>query len=930
MITVVLAIVGAILGAGMADEEGMVFGLFIGLALGLVSTLKARVFKLERELAKISKFLHNQSVQSKQANAQSEPVPQPEPKQTITPQPTVSPQAAPAVKKEALAAREVKQDKTTLEPINLDFGADSVQQQAKPQPQPKKPARPIEPDFAEKIFFKVRDFFTTGNVVVKVGAIVLFFGVAFLLKYAAERMVFPIELRLASVIAVGIVMLVIGWRLRDKKREYALILQGAALGILYLTLFSIAKIYQLLPMSLTLLIMLGLVVLTGVLAVKQDAKSLAIFGSVGGFLAPILMSTGSGSHIMLFSYYTLLNLGIFGIAWFKSWRILNLVGFVFTFVISGLWGYKAYQPEFFISTEAFLILFYLLFLSISILFAFKQPPKLKGYVDGSLIFGLPLIAFALQSELVRGFEYGQSYTAAAMGALYLLLSRLLWRLNNGRFKLLAESFLALGITFGSLAIPLYLDGRWTAAVWALEGAALVWIGLKQAHFIPRAFGLILTVGAGFSFLESLHGHLADSLPVINSTYLGMVLLSVAALFIGYLYEKAKTSAYDFEYKISKWFIIAGLAFWFMAGLIEIDHFASSNYEWKLSLIFLAISTFIQAVISYKLKWEDISLSAILLMPAIVFITLGTLVDDVFSNEAINPLNYLGFIAWPLALFVHILVLSRHDKKWPKSLLSVWHAAGVWVTAFIALWVVVDVVDGLMPSNVTWLASSSGLILALTALVLLYIGKKVTWPIGRYPNTYYIVGLAPVMLILVLWQFASNTEAGTPVFFNYLPVINPLDITQAIVLGVLVYWLSFISKLEGSPIKIPAKVLAVIAGAMSFMWINIVIARTVHAFASVTYTQKAIMGSGIFQMSTSIVWSVLAIILMVAALKKSSRMFWFAGAGLLALVVLKLFFIDLAESGSISRIVSFLVVGGLMLLVGYFSPLPPKKEQGSSG
>ncbi|PCJ30194.1 MAG: hypothetical protein COA90_10015 [Gammaproteobacteria bacterium] len=118
--------------------------------------------------------------------------------------------------------------------------------------------------------------------------------------------------------------------------------------------------------------------------------------------------------------------------------------------------------------------------------------------------------------------------------------------------------------------------------------------------------------------------------------------------------------------------------------------------------------------------------------------------------------------------------------------------------------------------------------------------------------------------------------------------------------------------------------------MSFMWINIVIARTVHAFASVTYTQKAIMGSGIFQMSTSIVWSVLAIILMVAALKKSSRMFWFAGAGLLALVVLKLFFIDLAESGSISRIVSFLVVGGLMLLVGYFSPLPPKKEQGSSG
>ena len=52
----------------------------------------------------------------------------------------------------------------------------------------------------------------------------------------------------------------------------------------------------------------------------------------------------------------------------------------------------------------------------------------------------------------------------------------------------------------------------------------------------------------------------------------------------------------------------------------------------------------------------------------------------------------------------------------------------------------------------------------------------------------------------------------------------------------------------------------------------------------------------------------------------------AGAGLLALTVLKLFFIDLSGTGAIGRIVSFLVVGLLMLLIGFFAPLPPSAKE----
>jgi uncharacterized membrane protein len=59
-------------------------------------------------------------------------------------------------------------------------------------------------------------------------------------------------------------------------------------------------------------------------------------------------------------------------------------------------------------------------------------------------------------------------------------------------------------------------------------------------------------------------------------------------------------------------------------------------------------------------------------------------------------------------------------------------------------------------------------------------------------------------------------------------------------------------------------------------------------------------------------------------RRARRRPWLAGAGLLAVVVVKLFLVDLDGSGTVARIVSFLGVGLLMLVMGYFCPLPPKE------
>jgi uncharacterized membrane protein len=85
-----------------------------------------------------------------------------------------------------------------------------------------------------------------------------------------------------------------------------------------------------------------------------------------------------------------------------------------------------------------------------------------------------------------------------------------------------------------------------------------------------------------------------------------------------------------------------------------------------------------------------------------------------------------------------------------------------------------------------------------------------------------------------------------------------------------------------------------------------------------------------QSTLSIYWAILGLSGMVIGTKRSRRSIWMMGAGLMVIVVLKLFVIDLGNTGTVARIVSFLGVGVMLLVVGYFSPVPPRRSDTSTG
>jgi uncharacterized membrane protein len=286
--------------------------------------------------------------------------------------------------------------------------------------------------------------------------------------------------------------------------------------------------------------------------------------------------------------------------------------------------------------------------------------------------------------------------------------------------------------------------------------------------------------------------------------------------------------------------------------------------------------------------------------------------------------------WPSLFAIHLYLLRTMDRTWDETLALVWHVAGALLASTLLTWEAGWLLDRLADGAQVWDFIAWGVVPSAVLGALMHWRHQQIWPVGAWPSAYR--GWLPVLLVawLLAWTIVGTGMNGDPSPLPFLPLFNPLDLVQIIVFLVMVGCVRWMQTLSNPPVdKIPASVMWGAAAAGMFLWSTAVVARCVRHLGGVPYHGGAMFGSGLFHAAVAVLWGLLALGCMIAANRLRHRYVWFAGAGLLAVVVVKLFVVDLSDSGTVSRIVSFLAVGGLMLVVGFFSPLPPVESKGAN-
>ncbi|MCB1555481.1 MAG: DUF2339 domain-containing protein [Xanthomonadales bacterium] len=909
--TFVWIIVGAFVGAIVSngDLPGFIFG-------GLLGWLFARQGKLDLRLRQIERQSRVESVRQAAATAPREapasaaqPAARPPDEASAIVEAAPQPAASEAVAARAEAASETPSETSSEVPPSIPPSRASERDPWEPaaarvaaaEAVPQRPViKPPEgSDFVQRGVEWLKRWFTEGNVPVKLGVPVLFFGVAYFLRYAASQgwVEFTPERRAASVAIAGVAALIFAWRQRQRQRVFSLSLQGGALGILLLDVFASFR-YELVPALPAFVMVLVLVVGCGVLAVLQNAIALAVLGIAGGFLAPVLISTGSGNHVALFSYYAVLNAMVLAVAWVRPWRVLNLLGFAFTFVISSMWGWRYYQPQHFATTEPFLILFFLFYVAISVLYALRREQAGKGIVDGSLVFGVPLVAFGLQSGLLYERPMALAMSALIASGLYATLA---WSLRSrASLQTLVMAFVALAAGFATISVPLALDADLTAAVWAIEGAGVFWLSLRQGSVVQRVAALaLMAVGLCAWFLALVDAQ--DGTLMRNAVFWAGLIQACALGFAAWCWQASGRSG-----PLAPVLLGVGAVVWSITLIHEVDEHVVYGWRRAASIYAWAGSFLAWALIARRKHWSQLGFVAVLaLVLSLPWVLTG------FGHRMLEGREALAWLAWIGSAFVALTALRE-----PRARGLSW--AHVSVLFAVAALVSHEGYEWLRDAG--YQHTAWGMVCwMLPLLFMLHASER--WPRfgtplqGWFPG-YRLRWQIPAGLLLIALWVISLGHSGDATPLPYVTLFNPLELTQ--LACVLVVYLLASARVEQAPLRLGVAIVL-------WVWLSYLTARSVHHYLDLPWDSR-LWQTASLQMALTLLWGLLGASAWVIGSRRVMRPVWIAGAALLALVLVKLVLIDRRYMGDMAGIVSVLAFGAMLVVVGYLAPSPPSKKE----
>ena len=341
------------------------------------------------------------------------------------------------------------------------------------------------------------------NLINKIGIAITVIGVAIGAKYSIDHDLISPMARIILGYLIGASLLTIGLRLKKNYENYSAVLVSGSIAILYFITYFAYNLYGLMPQFAAFLLMLVFTAYGIYTSLNYDRQIIALIGMVGAYAVPFLLGDSSGSAVILFSYITLINIGILIISFWKYWKPILYVSFVITWLIYFSWYSEKFQSSGEIGLAlsflgGFFVLFYIFFLAYKLL---KR--ELFDINDVFLLLANSFIFYGLGYSILKSNDSTVNLSGVFTlinAAVHFAVALVIYRqklADRNLFYMIA----GLVLTFITIAIPVQLNGNWVTLLWAGEAALLFRIGRRRNIQFYEILGYILMILTFISIIQ---------------------------------------------------------------------------------------------------------------------------------------------------------------------------------------------------------------------------------------------------------------------------------------------------------------------------------------------------------------------------------------------------------------------------------------------
>ena len=330
---------------------------------------------------------------------------------------------------------------------------------------------------AKKEKTPIEEFIGT-NLLNKIGIAILVIGIGFGVKYSIDHQLIQPLTRIILGYIAGIALIGLALRLKKNHENFSAVLLSGGMAVLYFITFAAYDFYQLIPQTMAFVLMVVFTAFTVFAAIQYNMEVIGIIGLVGAYAVPFLLSNGSGRVVILFSYITIINIGILTLAFKKYWKRLYYLAFVLTWLSYSAWWIDQFDVDKHLTVSLlfasiFFVTFYTTFLAYKLLR--KEPLQkldLAFMLANSFVFyGF---GYATINDMPQGEELLGLFTVAT--ALVHFIACVIIYKQQTQFRDTFYFVAGMVLVFLTLAVPVQLEGNWVTLVWAMEAALLFWIG----------------------------------------------------------------------------------------------------------------------------------------------------------------------------------------------------------------------------------------------------------------------------------------------------------------------------------------------------------------------------------------------------------------------------------------------------------------------